>query len=413
MKKIIPLFIFLTLSIVLFAQETVNISQGESYNNNVYVSMTDGEVNTINSSDWDIALDVSSPFAIAIRINDGHNVNLKTYPETDLSGWSSIDSTGYSSWPSLNNQLDSWENGAFNISADGSMSDFSWGYYTGDPDHDVVGDSIYLITTSTGLLKQLRIDFLDGGDWQFTHSNIDGTEEVTESLSSSDYPERNFIYFDLDTSTPQNLEPANSEWDLVFTKYYGQTAFGLGATAGIFSNRGVEIIQADDVDVSSVVYTDYSWISDQENISVIGNDWKNLNDMFIWEIVADRCYFVKNQSGDIYKLIFTSFSGSSTGDLSYTTELISGSSIGVFSENDWSVYPNPTQGDVVQIQSKLGSIDSISLTNSFGQQLVSEQFWINQGETSGTLNLASLPNGVYHLTAWVNNSRVTKTIIKN
>ena len=413
MKKIIPLFIFLTLSIVLFAQETVNISQGESYNNNVYVSMADGEVNTINSSDWDIALDVSSPFAIAIRINDGHNVNLKTYPETDLSGWSSIDSTGYSSWPSLNNQLDSWENGAFNISADGSMSDFSWGYYTGDPDHDVVGDSIYLITTSTGLLKQLRIDFLDGGDWQFTHSNIDGTEEVTESLSSSDYPERNFIYFDLDTSTPQNLEPANSEWDLVFTKYYGQTAFGLGATAGIFSNRGVEIIQADDVDVSSVVYTDYSWISDQENISVIGNDWKNLNDMFIWEIVADRCYFVKNQSGDIYKLIFTSFSGSSAGDLSYTTELISGSSIGVFSENDWSVYPNPTQGDVVQIQSKLGSIDSISLTNSFGQQLVSEQFWINQGETSGTLNLASLPNGVYHLTAWVNNSRVTKTIIKN
>ncbi|MEO0403973.1 MAG: hypothetical protein AAF193_03805, partial [Bacteroidota bacterium] len=341
MKKFYSFIFLLNLVALASAQTTVEISQGASYADDVYVSMSEGEVSTTDGTNWDLAFEATSAFSIGIRINDGHGTLLKSYPNGDVEDWDNVDTTGYSGWSQLNNRIDLWSNGAFNISQVGGGSDFSWGYYTGDPLHDVVGDSIYIVSTIEGAVKKLRLDLLDGGEWTFTHANLDGSDEVQETFNITEYPNKNFAYYSLDDSAFANREPEGAEWDMVFTRYFTMTAFGPGATAGVFMNRGVEMIQADGVDVNTVLYTDYTWTTHEENISVIGNDWKSLNDMFMWEVVADRAYFVKDQEGDIYKVIFLTFEGSQTGNASYTSELITGASVEELFAKDLVAFPNP------------------------------------------------------------------------
>ncbi|NQX91514.1 MAG: T9SS type A sorting domain-containing protein [Flavobacteriales bacterium] len=392
------------------AQTTVHISQGPSYASDVYVSMQDGEVATIDATNWDLAFEVSSAFAIGIRINDGQGTLLKSYPNGDISDWDMVDTTGFSSWPQLNNEIDLWEDGAFNVSPAGGGSDFSWGYYTGDPLHDVVGDSIYVVSTVEGAFKKLRLDLLDGGEWTFTHANLDGSDEVQETFSIAEYTNKSFTYYSLDSQTFTDREPEGTEWDMVFTRYFGQTSFGPGATAGVLMNRGVEMIQADGVDVNTVLYTDYEWTSHQEDIGIIGNDWKSLNDMFMWEVVADRAYFVKNIAGDIYKAIFTSFEGSSTGNAEYTSELITGASVEELFASDLIAYPNPVSNGTLYIQTET-TMDNVDIHIHNAQGLLVNHISVPLLTETTSIDVAALPSGMYYASIIEGSQRVTKTFV--
>ena len=393
-KLLLTTLSFVTLSV--FAQIEVNISMATGYSQDVFVSMANGEVSTVNAVDWDIAFDVRSAFSNTIRLNDGQEKFLKVYPNGDIEDWADVDSTGYATWSSLTNRTDAWSNGAFNISGSGDPSDFSWGYYTGDPLHDVVGDSIYLIQTAEETVKKLRIDLLDSGSWTFTFANLDGSGETSHTFAMEDYPDKNFVYFDLDSDSFIDREPLNTDWDLVFHRYWALTAFGPGATAGCLSNAGVEVIQADGIDTETVSFEDYTWVTD--DISVIGNDWKELNEMFSWDVVEERAYFVKDLAGDIYKIVFSSFGGSGTGDIPFNVELMSG--VGVEENGNLTftnIYPNPASNGFVNLQLDLRSAQDLNLqiTDSFGRVVVSENLNLAAGLNQHRVDTSSLTAGMY------------------
>jgi hypothetical protein len=405
---IIALFCFST-----NAQEEVNISMNEGYSEDVYVSLANGELAVVDALDWHIAFDVRSTFSVAIRINDGQGVQLSGYPNGDILDWDNVDTTGFAAWPKLNNAINSWDNGAFNSTSSGDASDFSWGYYTGDPLHDVVGDSIYVVVLPEGGARKLKIDILDGGIWSFTHANIDGTDEVSKTVDMASFTERNFVYYNIDSEEFIDREPVVSTWDLVFTKYFANTQFGPGGTAGCLANQNVEIIVASGVDVETVDYSDYSWVVD--NVGAIGNDWKFLNDAFQWEVVADQCYFVKTTNGDVFKIIFTSFEGSGTGNISYNVELVSGTGVNEVEKNQSLViYPNPMSSNSrlsVLLSHLKGGVATIEICNSLGQIVLSEQRTVFPGKNTMQLECPKAGPGMYFISVMTDAVKSSQAIV--
>lgn len=376
------------------AQNTVSISQAADYTNDVYVSMAQGEEHTVDATEWDLAFQVNSFFAVGIRINDGRDGALYAYPHSDIDGWDAVDTTGMQEWPALHNGLQIWEEGAFNMNLSGEDTDYGWGEYTGPPDHLVVGDSLYVIQTAAGNFKKIRIDVLDAGVWNFTFANLDGSGLEEVEIAGADFPERNFVYYSLDNAEVLDLEPSNITWDLTFTRYFGMTDFGPGGTSGVLANNGVELVKADGVDVESAEWGDYEFTVD--DIGVIGNDWKFLNDQFAWEVVADRCYFVKDLAGDVYKLIFTSFEGGMTGNITYTTELVSSSSIDEEATTILGVYPNPSNGAFSLVTDTQSPLAQARVWNLNGAQVAALPL-STPGLNQQQIELSELEAGVYIL----------------
>ncbi len=344
MKRTI-LSIFSLISISMFAQDAVNISQGENYANDVFVSMENGEVETVDATDWDIAFELGSIFSTGVRINDGQGVSLYTYPNSDIDGWDAIDTTGMSEWTAVNNDLTAWSYGAFNVSPSGDETDYSWGYYTGPPEHNVIGDSLYIIQLVDETYKKLRLDVLALGEWTFTMADINGGNETEIVFNNVDYTDMNYVYYSITNDEFIEREPVSSSWDLMFTRYFGETAFGMGATSGVLANNMIELAQVDGQDPSSANYGDATFVAD--DISIVGNDWKYLDGNFQWQITEDQCFFVKLADGAIYKVVFTSFEGSSTGNISYNVEQVLAASLEDSEfESQFIIYPNPTNGDV-------------------------------------------------------------------
>ncbi len=377
------------------SQETYTAQQGQGYQTDVFFSFANGIVGTAPTDNWDIAFDATGPFSIAIRINDGNNRRMAVYPNSGIEGWASVDTLGFHSWAKRTNQIDQWSNGAFNTAFSSDPMNFGWGTYTGAPLYQVIGDSIYIVERPDGAALKLRIDNLDNGVWNFTYADIDGSNEVSETLLMSDHPNRNFIYYDFSTGATVDREPDFNTWDMVFTRYVGPTTYGMFPTTGVLLNAGIAGAIAEGVDVETAEHTAFDLLDN--NIGVVGNGWRVL-DNFQWQMVSDLCYFVESQSGEIYKLIFTDFTGTSTGETTFTTEVVSGSNVTTVNRaSTLQLYPNPSADGLITINGmgdangrvdvEVYSIDGrLVLSTSeaaFGDQL--------------RLNLSSLPYGQYLL----------------
>lgn len=409
MKSISTLLLF-TLSLSLSAQTPIEVSMGPGYTSDVFVSLDGGEVATVDATTWHLAFDVRSSFSNAIRINDGHGVELSVYPNTDIEGWDTADSSGWSTWARLNNLIDTWDNGAFNISPAGGL-DFSWGYYTGDPLHDVVGDSLYVVGLPDGSAKKLRIDVLDSGNWTFTYANLDGSDETEVNMAMADYTGKNFLYYDLINGAWIDREPASADWDIVFTRYYGPTAFGFGGTSGALANINVPMIKAEG-DPGSVNYVDFTW--ETERIDVMNNEWRFLNSGFMWEITSDLSYFCQDQNGDVYHILFTGFGGTDNGDISYNISLFSAASVAEQGQDlDLLVYPNPTSNqpwNVVWTSDRTQTLQ-LQLADATGKVISSEQVNTFPGENRIELDAQDLPDGFYFLNLTSDSQRATRTLV--
>ena len=117
MNKIILLISGFVVSTAIFAQNSQMISLGAGYSNQSFYSFENGEVANVDNTNWDIAFSVSG-MGSAVRINGGYGMELFTYPNGDLNDWSTLDTSGMSSWTSQINSDESWSLGAFDQNAD-------------------------------------------------------------------------------------------------------------------------------------------------------------------------------------------------------------------------------------------------------------------------------------------------------
>lgn len=291
------------------------ITMGQGYANDIYYSMANGVVATVPRANWDIAFETGSRTSTII-INAGTGVKLYTYPNGDISAWSSMDITGIENWKEMNNSDTTWSFGAFERNALGHP-DYGWGIYN-SVTHDVVSDSLFVLQLPDQSYKKLWIIKKASVDneYIFEIANIDGTGDVTDTVNCEPYVSKNFIYYSVTSGTVIDREPDTDSWDFVVTRYIEMIPDGTGGLVpypviGVLTNTGVKSATLENVPFST---TDYSSAVFVTSISEIGSDWKSFNmDTYQYSVDENKVYFVKDRDLSVYRIVFTAFEGSSTG----------------------------------------------------------------------------------------------------
>ncbi len=305
--------------------DTVTISMGSGYQNDVYYSLSNGVVAEAPSSEWDIAFftDIRSS---SIRTNGAKGIKVYTYPDGDTTAWNeplTVDSAMLDNY--LYNSDTSWTTGAFDKNELG-YPDYGWGVYN-QVNHDVVGDSLYIIQLADQSFRKLWIERKNSVNniYYFKFANLDGSNETEVTLDCNNYITKNFAYYSIANKKEVDHEPAKTDWDLVFTKYTASISMGPGGVVpytvtGVLSNTNTSVAKIEGTPASNA---DYAGANFKSEINTIGYDWKSINmETYQYSIQDSVTYFVKTQSDDIYKLNFTDFGGSANGNATFAQKKV-------------------------------------------------------------------------------------------
>ncbi len=314
------------------AQTADSVSTGSGYKDQVFYSMENGVQSTAPNANWDIAFQISG-FSSAILINDANGAELYSVPGSSAESWKQpVDTNGMAdSWPKWNNSPFTWDAGAFNMDKDYNTGDFGWGEYS-MVTHTVSGTTVYVVKLLNGSYKKIFIDGLASGAYSFRYADLDGSNEVEATLDKKDFPGKNFGYYSLANQDFEDREPATTSWDITFGKYIDFVSAGPGtlmpyAVTGVRINKNVLAAKVIDVPADESIAPEESAFSD--TIATIGWNWKTFNmGSNSYDISTTQSYFVKSQAGNLYKLVFTGFTGSSTGRYIFTKTQLSSTSVG-------------------------------------------------------------------------------------
>tara|TARA_Y100000589_G_scaffold136859_1_gene130898 strand:+ start:492 stop:1739 length:1248 start_codon:yes stop_codon:yes gene_type:complete len=411
-KKIIILFVFVVKNMT--SQTIDTVSMGQNYINDNYYSLSSGSKNIVSRGSWDIAFsaDGLGPTSSTVRINGGNGVQCWLF-SNDTSQWSSLDTTGFG-WNTneLFNADTSWETGAFNSKPPQGEYDLGWGTYNMIT-HTVDGDRIFILKLSDGSYKKIIITGLSGGTYYFKYADLNGVNEVNTSINKNAYSGKNFAYYSLQNNQALDREPQSTDWDLLFTKYITDLGGGMHyAVTGVLANGNVKVAQVNNVsDVNNVTYWGQNYTS---NIGEIGYDWKSFNmTTYQYDIEDSLVYFVEDQTGDIYKLIFTGFGGSATGDFIFTKELVG--NVGIYqsmaSNNILNLYPNPANEAINITFVSVSEIVELSIFDITGKQVYTEQINAGYGLNQKRISVNSLVKGIYFLNISDSRNKTTKKFI--
>jgi len=395
MNKTIYSFLILTLINFNVLAQTQTISLQPSYTNQSFFSLENGEVANLANTDWDLAFSTAT-MSSSIRINGGMGTELYLYPLGDTTDWNSFNSSNISSWLPIHNSDTNWFLGAFDKNST-SMFDMGWGMYSMIT-HYVTGDSLYAIKTVGGNWKKLWIQQLANDEYSFKYANLDGSNEINTTVQKTNYTDKNFVYFSLDQNVILDREPISQDWDITFTKYITPVQGMAYGVTGVLSNDGVHVAQADNIpDPNS--YNDYSQHPMMTEINSIGYDWKSFDmSTFSYSVEPYRCYFVKDLQDKVWRIIFTSFEGSSTGNIEFNTqEMTSSTSISQLQSDisTFEIYPNPiTDNNLTVVFDNSSSISELNIFDVTGKNIYNEIF-NSKGFQAKSINLPNLNNGVY------------------
>ncbi len=374
------------ISAVIYAQ-SVQVSLNPGYSTQSFYSMQNGETQNVSSENWDIAFSVSS-MSSAIRINDGKNVRLYSYTLGDTTDWNNINAGSTANiGPALYNSETSWSTGAFDLHQT-SQFDLGWGIYSMIT-HHVTGDSLYLIETINGNWKKLWMKKLASGTYTFRHANLDGSNDILVTIDKNNYTNKNFVYYSLDNNSIEDREPVNTNWDMVFMKYISDLGMPYSVTGALINNN-VEVAEANAADPSS--YTNYSAHNFTSNINTIGYDWKSFQGTYT--VDPNRCYFLRDMNQNIWRIVFTSFDGMSTGNLEFNAAQLNITNIdNSHKDKAFAMYPNPASENVTFIYD-LNKNSTLNIFDVSGKK-VYEKILQGSGFKTYTASLNNLDKGIY------------------
>lgn len=412
-KKLTNFILFSCLFNVLIAQNN-QISLNPGYTHQSFYSMQNGEILNITNNDWDIAFSTDA-FSSTIRINDGQGVELYTYQDGDTSAWNMINSstTNILTSPMYNSDT-SWDYGAFGVNQASGMMDYGWGVYN-IVTHHIVGDSLFIIKTVDGNWKKLWLDKKAGGTYEFKYADLDGANEISTSVPASNYSNKRFIYYSLSQDLIIDREPALSSWDITFTKYITPVQGTPYGVTGALSNQGIKIADATNI-TSPFTYVDYNAHTFSQEINTIGYNWKTFDmSSFTYTLDNDRCFFIKDYNQNVWRIIFTQFDGSSTGNIEFNTQSLSSTSVSNIANtnNSLNIYPNPANNqDISIIYEAVENNVSLKISDISGRVVYSNIL------PGGGLKRYSIPSyyfdkGVYIVSLNINNNILTDRLIIN
>ncbi len=405
----ILLFAFLSISFsALDAQTTVTVGPG--YGQQAFYRLADDATTNLVNDDWDIAFSTIGLQDAGVHINESATFQFgSTLPELEvylLSGttWDDptpIDPTQFDNSQRLFNDEKSWNyGGAFNQTRDVTNPfDFGWGTYD-FMTNLVTGDLVFAIKMRNESWKKFTIEGINITTYTFRYADLDGSNEVTVSFDKEDYA-GSMAYFSFATGEFLDNVPVN--WDLMFTRYSSPINAG-GVLAnyvvtGALTNHGIETTLAKGVDPMNVDMAFYADSLSKE-IGTIGYDWKEFNTA--WEVYDDYVYLIKDLDENYWKIYFTEFAGSGSGDITFIKEpaLLSTSTDDQNAlVETFGVSPNPAQGStqVVFEWEQSSTVLTAELVNLHGQVVRQYPLAVRQGLNAFTLNDLPEISGLYFL----------------
>lgn len=228
--------------------------------------------------------------------------------------------------------------------------------------------------------------------YEFKYADLDGSNEVTETLDCKDYTDKNFVYYSMQNQEVLDREPAADSWDFVCTKYIamimGNSPYPV---TGVLMNVNVP---ANRFDMVGPDFNDWSSEPFDSTKVAIGYDWKyfDMSGNPPGYIVEDSiAFFVSNRNKDVYKLVFTAFDYM-TGKFVFEKSMSSPSGFSEVSKaGHFSIYPNPAD-DFVTLETKGGvNPDAITVLDLSGRVILSTR----QVNEVTRLNLSGIPTGMY------------------
>jgi hypothetical protein len=416
MKKIWMMMAAVVLTTVAHAGAvTDTVTTGSQYANQVWYSLPNDEVKSAPKDNWDLAFQI---YGYTASILANTQKGLQVFQSSHaVANWANVDTVGIGTWDALHNADYSWDEGALNSHPDGNY-DLGWGVYDMNT-HYVTGDSVYVMKLANGgAWIKFKMNTLASSSYSFTWANLDGTNEQTRTIAKSNYTGKNFAYFSLANDAALDNEPLSSDWDIVFTKYMtlieSEGEMLDYSVTGVLQNRNVSAVKAYPVaDVNNVDFNDYTF---QTDVNVIGYDWKQFDlDTYTYSIADSTVYFVQRANGDVWKLIFTGFSGSSTGDFIFSKELVHTAVTGVDEIEkiqSLGVFPNPSKGQFNFVcTSAEYKTTTIRMYDMSGRVVMQENLQLQEGVNQTVVSTSNVQSGVYFLSI-VGSNQVQKVIVE-
>ena len=392
-----------------------SLSMGPGYANDLFYSFENGIIKEVVRSNWDIAF-YTPKFSAGVMINEGSGVTLYTYPAGDTAAWASVDTAGMASWQPVYNSPTLWEDGAFNVNATGHP-DYGWGTYN-MATHNLTGDSIYVIQLADGTLKKLWIVGKQSlaNIYTIRYADLDGANEMNEAIEIEPFESKRFYYYSLSNNEELDREPASDSWDILFTKYIDLTEDNEGnwvpyLVTGATSNVD---IGANEFYPVAADFNSWAEMPFDSAKNVVGYDWKSFDmGTFSWEIADSTAFFVQNYTGDVYKLVFESWEGSSTGNFVINTSLVSLASVNDMNMETTKIamYPNPATSFVNIVSNEETSYESMLIMNQSGQIVYRANMSGIDLRNSYKIDLGGFAKGMYIIQLNGNNIQTNQKLL--
>jgi hypothetical protein len=377
---------------------------GSSYINDIYYSLENGITASPNRTDWELAFSTNA-YIPNIRINSGNAVSLYEV-SSDISQWNNITSINSSSLQLRNSNTD-WGVGAFLANA--SEENYGWGEYN-FVNHIIEGSKIFVIIYGNSQ-KKMIVNSLNMGTYTFTISNMDGSEEEEIIIDAANYSNKKFIYYSLQTHQILDREPESNNWDLLFTKYEADLNNDISDplsfempyyVSGVLTNGNL----ISQYDGSTENTPSMMSLDTLRNINTIGWDWKEYTGSY--SMVPNRAYYIADLKEEtVYEVIFQSFAGSSSGNISFylnQTESLGSMSVISSVKKEFVIYPNPSKG-VFYLELENSDEAMVNITDIRGKRISSLKM-----KKSTSINLIDYPSGFYFVNILGNEINISEKV---
>jgi hypothetical protein len=401
------------------AQVQDTVQTKTSYTHQVYYSLANDEQKTVAIASWDLAFNLKD-IESSVRANTTAGVQLWGYPKGDKTAWASVDTTGMGNWEERVNNDVSWSFGAMGDYIDPSNQwDVDWGIY--DPaTHDIFGDSLYIIKTRDGNYKKLLVESLIKGVFTIKYADLDGSNELTKTITKANYTDKNFAYFDFSTDAAIDLEPASASWDLLFTRYTAMIDMGGSIypynVSGVLHNRKVTVAEVENVaDVTT--FNNFYPEPFHKEINTIGYNWKEFDlQTNNYEVKDSLVYFIKSTPGDIWKVIFTGFF-STGGETHFIKQKLVNASVNDTKGNSISqmaLSPNPAATMPVTLVYNFDNNQAKAAVNVY--DMAGRLVHTNNLDKKSGMHHYSIPaqdfaSGIYMVTVDTDNGRMSQRLV--
>lgn len=372
-----------------------SVSMGAGYANNIWYSLANDEQGTAQpANNWDIGLATtitpSNPLAASVIFNNKVGA-VYAVPGSNGTDLATADTTGIAGWTTLYNSEITWTEGALNAASAGGV-DYGWGNYDAVNHTGIVANRVFAVKYTNGSCKLFTVSLpFSSMAYEINYSDADHSNTGTVSVPFATSASKNYIYYSFTNAAIVDREPASASWDLYFTQYCANIGapYPYNLVTGVLHNVGVEVAEVHpvnnpetDLSFETAVYS--------EDINTIGYDWKVYTGTYAVE--DSTVYFVKDKSGDYWRLIMTGFSGAALGKTVFKKEKVATLSVSENNELISGIFPNPASDKVtVMVDSKAGA--TIRVVNMTGA--VVHESAASNGLEAMSISTEHFTNGVY------------------